>query len=135
MKFFLLRTVFILTLCALQLNCSSSQELQCCTGVKKVKIKKGKKSRKGTLRGAKGYDDKKALKQQAKAFKNKIKAKRKAFKESIKAENDSLELTRNPIKEQEEIVGEPIDSIQILDKLIQDERNSLKIEKNSINGQ
>ena len=108
---------------------------QCCAKVKKVKIKKGKKSKKGTLRGVKGYDDKKALKQQAKDFKNRIKAKRREMKLAIKAENDSIKLASKPVQGQEQLLENPIDSIQILDKLIQDERNSIKEENNLIIGQ
>ena len=105
-------------------NSSYAQMPQCCAKVKKVKIKKGKKRRKGTLRGVKGYDDKKALKNQIKASKSKAKAKRKELKELAQAVVDSTEAA-NKVRDNEiKVIDEKKIDDNIIDENIIDEKST-----------
>ena len=88
MKFFVAN--ILLVCCLFFANTSYSQLPQCCR-TKKVKIKKGKKKRKGTLRGVKGYDDKKALKNKMKELKSASKARKKEKKAAEKEERVAAE--------------------------------------------
>lgn len=85
MKFFIAN--ILLVCCLFFTNAGYSQLPQCCR-TKKVKIKKGKKKRKGTLKGVKGYDDKKALKKKVKQIKNESKARKKEKKLAAKEEKN-----------------------------------------------
>ena len=77
MKFFIAN---LLVVCCLFFTTTSySQLAHCCKG-KKVKIKKGKKKRKGGLVGVKGHDDKKALKSKMKELKSAAKERKAAKK-------------------------------------------------------
>lgn len=94
MKFFIAN---LLIVCCLLFTTNSYSQLPSCCKGKKVKIKKGKKSRKGGLVGVKGYDDKKKLK-------NKMKELKSASKERKAAKKIAA-------REEKELASEPTDSI------------------------
>jgi len=85
MKFFIAN--ILLVCCLFFTNAGYSQLPQCCR-TKKVKIKKGKKKRKGTLRGVKGHDDKKALRNKVKQTKKEAKARKNEKKQAAKEEKE-----------------------------------------------
>ena len=89
MKFFVANILLVLCLCFS--TTSYSQLEQCCR--KKVKIKKGKKRRKGALVGVKGYDDKKATKARMKELKSAAKTRKQEKKAAAREEK---ELTVEP---------------------------------------
>ena len=101
--------------CLFFTNAGYSQLPQCCR-TKKVKIKKGKKKRKGTLRGVKGHDDKKALKNKVKQTKKEAKARKNEKKQAAKEEK---ELAKQKAKEEEILDTESKEEAIIEDSLKQ----------------
>ena len=109
MKFFVAN---LLIVCCLFFTTTSYSQLPSCCKGKKVKIKKGKKKRKGALVGVKGHDDKKALKNKMKELKNASKARKEekkiAEKEEKIAAKEEKELTAKDEREE---------AIQFIDSL------------------
>ena len=111
MKFFIAN---LLVVCCLFFSTSSYSQLPSCCKGKKVKIKKGKKKRKGALVGVKGHDDKKALKNKMKELKNASKARKQEKKIAAKEEEIAAEEKKLTTKvEKEESAEEFIESIGI----------------------
>lgn len=107
MKFLVVKLLVVF--CFFVTNTSYSQLPHCCKG-KKVKIKKGRKS-KGALTGVKGHDDKKALKNKMKelksAAKDRDKEKKAAAKEAkiaaaIEAKEAKIAAAEAAAREEEE---------------------------------
>lgn len=112
MKFFIAN---LLVVCCLFFSTTSYSQLPSCCKGKKVKIKKGKKKRKGALVGVKGHDDKKALKNKMKELKSASKARKQEKKIAAKEEKEIAagEKKLTAKNEKEESAEEFIESIGI----------------------
>ena len=112
MKFFIAN--LFLFCCLFFSTTSYSQLSHCCKG-KKVKIKKGRKS-KGALVGVKGHDDKKALKNKMKELKSAAKTRKQEKKAAEKeakeaAEAEAKVAAAQAVREEEQQLKVPAESL------------------------